>query len=280
MVMVMLNAHIDGHPRLYHYQPFTDPETDKFVNRLETTLRDGTIYMSRPSGFNDPWDFKPWFNMDVLDDPDEFARHQNWLLGLPHVANAPEAADEIQRDPRLLRAGIEAIRDGYVRELDQQYRVYCMSPDPLIPLMWAHYGGSHRGVALEFDTCVDQLVGAYRVYYRDEYPPVRLYDEDANNAILVPVFTKSAVWRYENEYRLVASEHGPVNPDMEHTENSVLRLRDGALSGLVIGCLCDTDHVLDLVDRHAPHLRVRKAVRLPDRYELSFQTLRAGRLRA
>lgn len=147
--MRMFSAVMDNHPRLYHYQPFTDARSPDYATRLETTLRDGTIYMSRPSGFNDPWDCRPWFNSAILDDPDERERHLRWLLDTGNAR--PEHEAELRANPMLVRAAIEATRDGTIAEIDTRYRLYCLSPDPLNPLMWSHYGGSHRGVALEFD---------------------------------------------------------------------------------------------------------------------------------
>lgn len=131
--------------------------------------------MSKPSSFNDPWDRKPWFNSSILDDPQERERHLEWLLrtaGEP--ADAPPA-EEMRANPMLLKALIEQVRDGHIRAIDDQYRVYCLSPEATIPLMWAHYGDNHRGVALEFDTRADQLVAAYKVYYSATYPTQVVY---------------------------------------------------------------------------------------------------------
>ena len=91
----------------------------------------------------------------------------------------------------------------------------------------------------------------------------------------MPIFTKSDVWAYEREYRLVAEERQQPRPHMPNTIDSNLSLpRHGALVGLVIGCQCNEDHVLDLWDRHARDLRVRRAVRVQDQYELRLETIR------
>lgn len=264
--MELINAQQDHHRHLYHFQSFNACTAD----RLERTLRDGTIHMSRPSAFNDPWDFKPWFDVSILADPIERELHLQWLIRTSNVQ--PEHEAELRANPVLFDATIALIRDGLTQQLDDQYRVYCLSPDPLNTLMWAHYGDSHRGVALEFNTRANQVVWAYRVHYRETYPTIRMY-EDADNANLVPVFTKSDVWAYEAEYRLLADETS-TNPNMPRTVESNLRLARGALVGLVVGCQCDADHVLDLAARHAPTLRVRRANRQMDRYALTLETLR------
>lgn len=265
--MRVLNAAADRHRHLYHYQSFAGDS----VGYLEQTLRDRTIHMSNPASFNDPWDSKPWFNGSILDDAEERERHLEWLIATASVQ--PADADEMRANPGLLRAMVELVRDGNIRAIDDNYRVYCRSPDPLIQLMWAHYGDNHRGVALEFDARANQMLSAFRVYYSSDFPTVRVYDAE-ESATLVPILTKSDVWAYENEYRLIAEESVRPLPGVLRTVGSTLRLAQGALIGLVIGCQCDADHVLDLVDRHAGDLRVRRAVRVMDKYELRLETFR------
>lgn len=265
--MDLFSAAQGGHRLLYHYQSFRGDS----IGYLEQTLRDRTIHMSKPSGFNDPWDSKPWFNGSILDDPDERERHLQWLIRTANVR--PADADEMRADPVLLRAMVEQVRDGNIRAIDDNYRVYCLSPDPLIHLMWAHYGDNHRGVALEFDARANQMLSAFRVHYSGKYPTVRMYD-DEENASLVPIFTKSDVWEYESEYRLIAEESARPCRDMLRTADATLRLELGALIGLVLGCQCDADHVLAIVDQHAPDFRVRRAVRVMDKYELRLERLR------
>lgn len=268
--MNLVNAHTDRHRTLYHYQPFKDAH----IGYLEQTLRVRTVHLSRPSSFNDPWDSRPWFDSAILEDTQERERHLDWLLNMAGVPADAPSAEEMRANPVLLRAVIEQVRDGHVRAIDDQYRLYCLTPDALHQLMWAHYADNHRGVCLEFDTGADLLIGAYRVYYRDRFPVQRVY-EDEENASLVPIFTKSDVWAYEREYRLVAEERRIARPHMPNTVNSDLQLpRRGTLMGLVLGCQCDEDHVLDLWARHAQDLRVRRAVRVPDRYELRLETIR------
>ncbi|CAN7411235.1 DUF2971 domain-containing protein [Caballeronia sp. LjRoot31] len=265
--MDLVSAMQDGHRLLYHYQSFND----RTAERLEQTLRHRTVHMSRPSAFNDPWDCQPWFDVDILADPDERERHLQWLIRTANVQ--PEHEAELRANDVLMDATITMIRDGLIRQLDNQYRVYCLLPDPQNPLMWAHYGDSHRGIALEFDTRADQILWAYRVHYRETYPSIRMY-EDGNNANLVPVLTKSDVWGYEKEYRLIAEERNLPRANMLTTRDSTLRLARGSLVGVVLGCQCDEDRAVEVIGRYGPDLRVQRARRVKDRYALSLETIR------
>jgi Protein of unknown function (DUF2971) len=265
--MDLISAIQDGHRLLYHYQSFND----RTAARLEQTLRDRTIHMAKPSAFNDPWDCKPWFDLSLLDDPAEREQHLQWLARTATVG--PDAIQEMRVDTRQLAAAIEFIHAGHVQAIAETYRVYCLLPEPDHPLVWAHYGDSHKGIALEFDARNQQIQWAYRVHYRETYPPYRLY-EDADNANLVPIFTKSNVWEYEREYRMVAEERQRPRPIMLETRDSTLRLAQGTLVGVVLGCQCDAAHALDLIDQYGPDLRVRRAKRMTNRYALTLETIR------
>jgi hypothetical protein len=116
--MELVSAAQDGHRLLYHYQSFNDRTAD----RLERTLRDRTIYMSKPSAFNDPWDCKPWFDVSILADPDERERHLQWLMRTANVR--PEDEHELRTNALLMEAMIGQIRDGQPRAIDDQYRLY------------------------------------------------------------------------------------------------------------------------------------------------------------
>jgi hypothetical protein len=131
-------------------------------------------------------------------------------------------------------------------------------------------GDNHRGIALEYDAGVEELIGAYRVHYSNMFPAQPLY-ADEENAYLVPIYTKSDVWAYEHEYRLLAREQRQHRRHMLNTVDSTWRTRPGSLIGIVMGCQCNEDAVMDLLDRHGRDLRIRRAVRVRDRYELTLQ---------
>lgn len=262
----MFSAAQDGIHTLYHYQSFNNRTAERF----ERTLRERAIRMSKPSDFNDPWDCKPWFDLSLLDDPQEREQHLQWLTQTATIA--PDEVEALRANPQQLAAYIDLIHTGHVQAIGDMYRVYCLLPEADHPLMWAHYGDSHKGIALEFDARHQQIQWAYRVHYRETYPPYRLYEE-ADNADLVPIFTKSEVWAYEHEYRMVAEERQRPRRIMLETRDSMLRLAQGALVGVVLGCQCDEAHLLDLIDQFGPDLRVRRAKRMTNKYALTLETI-------
>ena len=137
-------AHQLGHERLYHFESFK-PEW------LIATLRDQKLFCSDPSTFNDPWDCKPGF--DVPTDPQEV---ENWIECLKITAkpgmdpqSSAESFQKLRADPSFRSETIVECSRLLAGELRKR-RIYCLTPDPCSTLMWSHYGGSHRGICLEF----------------------------------------------------------------------------------------------------------------------------------
>ena len=65
----------------------------------------------------------------------------------------------------------EAMSVGVQSEIAKR-KIYCLTPDPLSPLMWSHYGGNHAGICLEFhlgNLLVNKVLG---VCYQQEYPSI------------------------------------------------------------------------------------------------------------
>jgi len=270
--MKLISAEQDGHPLLYHYQSFHE----RSICYLIRTLRDRTIHMSKPSDFNDPWDCRPWFDASELDDPAEREKYLDWMARIDQMT--PEEAQRLRENPEELSATVTVTHRFLLGTIDDIYRVYCLSPKPLNPLMWSHYGGGHKGIALEFDATSPQMRYAYKVSYREEYPPIRMYEE-GEEADLVPIYTKSDAWGYEREYRLVEEERrSALSEKPQHgvpmVYDSTLKLEPGVLKGVVLGCQCDFEKVMAVLDKYGPDLRVQQAMLETNRYELTLKTVR------
>ena len=137
--------------------------------------------------------------------------------------------------------------------------------------MWAHYGDHHRGVCLEFDAHRPDICNAVRVQYREKYPPFRIdHDKD-----VTPLYTKSADWQYENEYRLIAEEERAAFRDGTiKTRDQFFTLPDGWLTSVIIGAKmpnADRDAIEELVSRSKNKLLIREAKPASDRYELVIE---------
>lgn len=260
----------DGIDRLYHWERFDDA----WLRRL---LNDRTIYCSDPATFNDPWDCKPYFNTKLLEDPLEHKRHVEWAVYLCRKYNHTMSENDIARmeaqlhaDRQLLAANIHKISRDMWGAIAARYRVYCLGPDVDNLLMWSHYADKHRGICIEFSTHNDIMCSPLRVDYFREFPVVRAYSTDgAEN--LRPLLTKADVWEDEREYRLIAQESGnATNHETLKTNNNLLKLPESALLSVIVGCLGPFDEVQSLVAEVDPDITVKRAKRLPNRFELKI----------
>jgi hypothetical protein len=102
--------------------------------------------------------------------------------------------------------------------------------------MWSHYAEAHTGICLEFDTN-HPLFGkaTIKVIYLSTYPALDLVDEGVE-----ALFTKSADWSYEAEWRLIAEERmfGRSSVTVK-TDDDFLRIPSGVLKAVIIGCMTD-----------------------------------------
>ena len=87
-----------------------------------------------------------------------------------------------------------------------------------------------------------------------------------------PLITKSVVWAYEAEWRIVAEERGiGRGVGIVKTDDGFLTLPSGVLKSIIIGCLASEESrqlVASLVRTHAPEVLVRQATLASDSYDL------------
>jgi len=188
---------------LFKYFPNDTDKLERFTN--------GEVYLTPPKYFNDPWDFRirgeARSEAEVakelaspspiqLQDVSGFTRYIN---------SAPALEDEAC-----------CLQDG----LSKGVGLICLTEDPLSRLMWAHYGGSHRGFVAEFEYVdADPSEGGFRlrsgpfgpaakVKYLPKQP---LLKRDTSNMEEV-CLTKHVCWEPEREWRVMR----PLNTGGQH----------------------------------------------------------------
>ena len=256
----------NGVDRLYHYQKF-NPE------HLENTLVRDLVRFARPSSFNDPWDCKPVFS--IPQDKNEREAMVRYMAAASAKRGTTLDPDEMERrvqelitNPQKFRRLMDKLAPEMHKQMDERYRVYCLTRRPASPLMWAHYADHHRGICLEINVRQPDLCAAIQVQYRETYPSFRL-DADRD---LSPFYTKSSDWQYEDEYRLIAEEEDRAFSDRTlKTRNQFYKLPSGSLISIIIGVHAPDETrrtIRSIVDRSGKNLSIRQAARAPDRYEI------------
>ena len=262
---------------LFHYTSFTRPE------RLARVFTEKSIYCSNPKNFNDPWDCRPCFNKEVLKDPKEYDRIVNWFMQCERKINPslPEEEhlhreQELKSNYSLLESLIDQVTSGMEEAIQSQYRVFCMSIHPHSHLMWSHYGDKHQGVCLEFSVKNSLFCGALKIQYIKKYPIFKLYEQNKFENIK-PLISKSIIWRYENEFRLITSELPYTFPNTPSSENGFVSLPNNALKSVILGCQmtdANKDIVRSLILNSGFNVELKEARIIQNRYELEIHHLK------
>lgn len=245
---------------LYHYEKFNS-------TYLANTLRNQIIHCSDPSNLNDPWDCKPAFDPQALDDPTVLEREIAWRL--EHPAKELWAA-QMRADPQA-RIDFMNGASKSIEEMLAQRRIYCLTPKADNILMWSHYADNHRGLCLEFSVSDNPLFSkAAQVVYREDYPhwaPCNINDKPG--LVMELILTKSSDWHYEEEYRLVSVQKSTLANFLQ-LHGDYFRLPNGALKSVIMGCEADHKTIGALMKECAPSLPVKKVVRSSNLYRLEI----------
>lgn len=270
------------HNFLYHYQHFSK-------KYLEQTLRDLTVYLNQPESFNDPWDCRPWYDINGLNKKSVREAHIEYFTdsNLSHKFENI-TAKELRSNPDKLEQMVKNSTEHLWRLINDKYRLYCFTPKEDSELMWSHYAKSHTGICVQFNAESHLISQACNVCYQKNLPVLDLLDpyllrntktDNASELLL----TKSDVWRYEKEYRLIAHEI-PLDmieqyerAGLPFTIKNNLKLSEGALTGIIVGCLSkDENQFVKIVKKYQPQITVKKALRNHHKYGLTFEVIHMG----
>ncbi|NBQ67484.1 MAG: DUF2971 domain-containing protein [Nitrosomonadaceae bacterium] len=179
------------------------------------SLRNAAFFAAPRETLNDP--FEGRFDRGALD---------NQLSAFKKLVSSHELANSAALDA-LSKAANEVL--SFV----DKSGVFSLSYNPLNELIWAHYGGSHRGFCVGYDLqklvefepslhyCID-------VQYSDTAPVLRSEQliGAATPVILQQILgVKSTPWHYEEEVRLVTSPPGLHEHDFRAVKRVYFGLR-------------------------------------------------------
>jgi hypothetical protein len=136
--------------------------------------------------------------------------------------------------------------------------------------MWSHYSRNHKGICLEFGTSANFRF-AQKVCYQQDYPPLLLHERESYEKMLI---TKSDVWAYEREFRLICPRFTDVKEHPLIMEGNYLSIGTDDLKSIIVGCQADdqtVEAVKMLVKEHSPGVAVRQAKRSPNKYRLVIE---------
>lgn len=192
---------------LYKYRDLHNEYNKRILFNFE-------IYLPSTTMFNDPYEGSiPFvYNSDQLTEENlylkmrELAKYSypNWTDQQieEYCFNAKQK--DLLNDPKHM----EQQRLENIRKIDATFGILSLTPKYLNYLMWSHYANSHRGFCIGFDSeaLYDTIEGTIGpVDYQNEIPKMDLFG-DTLEFYVKQLSTKSKVWEYEEEYRIVKAD--------------------------------------------------------------------------
>ena len=251
----------------YKYVPFTEKSLK--------ILSEGTIKFSLPSKVNDPFDCFP---VHKGNDSELYVKSRPDLIEKAARMRNIGIKELLRENPA---SRIQTVKENgtYSRELSENVGICCLTRDPLNLLMWAHYAESHTGFVIEFNIPEEAYTNfsprqiarhlvPYEVCYKLERPVVS-FSDDVSEQVDKQFLTKSLVWKYEQEERVIDFERG----------SGIHSFNQNILRSIFAGANIEKDNIdileneiNQLNNRKELHIRLHKVELDMKKYEIFIKT--------
>lgn len=179
-------------------------------------LSNNKLFISDPSNFNDPFDLRLTLHDDLSSAG--FSEPALQKAFIAAIEEWPRISDHWFYDAETF----EALRywttgrlpliyvEDAIKTRFKKFGVACFSTELNQPLMWSHYGSSHKGMCVQYfvrsmTLASESDVLQYYVSYTSRLPPISLTEVlfAPRNVGQRMLATKSIDWAYEKEWRLI-----------------------------------------------------------------------------
>lgn len=240
-------------------------------------LKEGTMKYTCPLEFNDPFDCRPSYCKLALNNLGETKKA---TINKAMKVKGLSPAQRIQQRGQYIKKLQKYVEsESQLRDFLRTVGVVSLSTDPRNILMWSHYADFHKGFLVEFKIPIKkkdyekvdlknaaEFLFPLEVNYSAERPALK-YGVDSNQENLEKLMlTKSILWEYESEYRVIDQTRGPGI----HSYH-----RDKVLCSVIAGMnISDTNYDLlgkevSLLREHGlSELKLYKAEASKDKYEI------------
>jgi hypothetical protein len=249
-------------PIIYKFRAFDLPDYERDADIIVSH----NLWAGSPSNFNDPLDCMPVIDLSGTRAERIYWAKKGVRRNMPNGSRRERRVRErsilrtinrIWNDDFASAGGLDAWRSSLLK-----MAVVCFSENADDMLLWSHYGASHQGYCLGFETVDLPFMLANRVRYSEERPTFKVLSKDRSDLMERLMLQKAAVWGYEREWRIVRA--GRVGR---------LPFPSGALKEIVLGARIspkNEEALRDLADRRAGPLTFKRAILDSKTYQLSI----------
>ncbi|HNV84782.1 MAG TPA: DUF2971 domain-containing protein [Arenimonas sp.] len=250
---------INGEPEIPDVlYKFVSCESKYFALSAHELLLHSRIRLSSRSEFNDPFDTVVKITPPTIEEMAHIIITAN--------GNSSEVLDSLPQMQSSLRP--ERFIESISRSLDE-LGIFSLAAKIHNPLMWAHYGCSHKGLAFVFSQNSLNAIGALPVRYERDNKKIVPFNY---HAIALAAMSKGYDWLYESEWRVVQPSQA----------KKWIKIEPTVLKGVVFGAKCnssDKEFIEELIARRIesqlPDLEIYTASIDNDEFELQFKKTRS-----
>lgn len=213
---------LQENPILYQYSS---------IDGAKSLLEEMTLLVKNPTKFNDPHD------CDIRLLNFKTANKENLKERITKF-NSNSKTRTIDYDDLTDDKFKQAYENMALPNFFQTLGVACFSKNFDKSLMWSHYTYSHEGICFGFNlmklywslsSLRPEQLALIEVEYTDNFEPVDFF-EQKNDAIYHWIRTKSSIWNYEEEIRILFT-----NLKFNHHQKMLFEFNKLAISKIILG---------------------------------------------
>jgi Protein of unknown function (DUF2971) len=246
-----------------------------------------SLFAKHPREFNDPFEWHSPPSLEIT--KHLFSEHLSSLYQRDGLDKVLQVMEEIGVPPdfptehlvdHLSRKAIEHYETSPLPE----FLVVCFSMDPANLLMWSHYGQSHKGLVIGYDSSTLQSDPECFHPVNYAHAPAQFgvchtglgeLSRESIEGMKRNHFTKHIQWSYENEVRILLN---PKDSWREASGTRLLEFSATAIDEVIFGIhaspktICRTKQALVKAGQ-AGKVRLRKAHKHTTQYRIEFEDL-------
>lgn len=201
------------------YKFFSCSSDEEITARFLQILDMHELWIADPTTFNDPFECKVVLDLAATEE----TRRTRYFSDNPNSSDA-----EFTRWNEGLITSKWYVENSVRNKILRSHGISCFTRNWQNELFWAHYGRNHTGFCVGFDEQKlrewPEVAKSGNVTYRQNAPAFRFFHDDPAEFDAKVMFSKSACWAYEEEFRLVFDRSG------------LRRLPEGAVVEITLGC--------------------------------------------
>lgn len=247
----MESSPFGGLPNCYRFRSNNDYTIEE--------LQRGELYLPNRTQLNDPFDCYPGL-LEIPNDVKELKKYSEHVVKKRYPNKGRQ---ERKQMAKTLWSNVDEFRQMLERELMKvidDHGIGCFGLDISNLAMWSHYANFHKGICLQFDINKDRdlFYGLYHVNYTKEFKKINFIPNQSEiDSMMHLIYTKSEIWRYEQEYRIFKPKSGynKFNPN--------------SLQRIIFGMQAETsfiEKIKEVVKQIYPHVEFWFVTPLPSAF--------------